>query len=108
MQMTVRDVSKALNVSELTIARWIKQRGLPARHVAGQYRRNRAERFEWATANRIKVSADLFAQFDDEDDPVPGLASALERGGIFYQLRDTNRNQALQSLVEVLPLPDEV
>ena len=108
MQMTVRDVSEVLAVSESTVTRWIKQRGLPARHVAGQYRFNRAELFEWATANRVKVAADLFTHFDDDDDPVPGLATALDRGGIYYGLRDTNRDRALRALVEVLPLPDGV
>jgi PTS system nitrogen regulatory IIA component len=106
MQLTVRDVSEALDVTEATITRWIKQRGLPARHVAGQYRFNRAELLEWATANGVKVSAGLFDHFDDEDEPTPGLAEALERGGIFYRLRDTDRDRALRSLVEVLPLPD--
>lgn len=105
MQMTVRDVSEALTVSESTVARWIKHRGLPARHVTGQYRFNRAELLEWATANGVKVSVDLFARFEDDDEPVPGLADALERGGIFYRLPDTNRDRALRSLVEALPLP---
>ncbi len=36
MQLTVREVSKFLNVSESTVTRWIKQRGLPAEHVGGQ------------------------------------------------------------------------
>lgn len=104
MQLTVRDVSDVLDVSESTVARWIRQRGLPARFVAGQYRFNRAELLEWATANGVKVSVDLFGRFED-DDPVPGLADALERGGIFYRLPDTDRDRALRALVEVLPLP---
>jgi PTS system nitrogen regulatory IIA component len=108
MQLTVRDVGKALDVSEATVTRWIRQRGLPARHVKGQFRFNRAELLEWATANGVKVSANLFDQLDDEDEPVPALAEALEQGGIHYQLRDTNRDRALRALVEVLPLPEGV
>jgi PTS system nitrogen regulatory IIA component len=50
MQLTLRDVSKLLNVSEATATRWIKQRGLPARLVGGRYRLNRSELLEWATA----------------------------------------------------------
>ena len=56
MQLTVRDVSRLLNVSESTVTRWIKQRGLPSRHVGGQYRFHRVELLEWATANKIRVS----------------------------------------------------
>ena len=60
MQLTMRDVTKFLDVSESTVTRWIKQRGLPAQHVGGQYRFNRAELLEWATANQVKVSLELF------------------------------------------------
>jgi nitrogen PTS system EIIA component len=108
VQLTVRDVSKFLNVSESVVTRWIKQRGLPAQHVAGQYRFNRAELLEWATANRIKVSLEMFDHLDTEDEPVPSLAKALEEGGIYYQLQDTSKERALRALVQVLPLPDGV
>ena len=106
MQLSTRDVSEALAVSEATITRWIRQRGLPGRHVAGQYRFNRAELLEWATSNGVRVPASLFEHFDDEDEPTPGLGEAIELGGIFYGLRDTDRDGALRAMVEVLPLPD--
>jgi PTS system nitrogen regulatory IIA component len=108
MQLTVRDVSRALDVSEATVTRWIKQRGLPARHVAGQYRFNRAELLEWATTQKIKVSPELFDHLDDEADAVPALADALDAGGIFYDLPDTSKERALRALVGVLPLPADV
>jgi PTS system nitrogen regulatory IIA component len=108
MQLTVRDVSKALDVSESTVARWIKQRGLPARYVAGQYRFNRAELLEWATAQKIKVSLELFNQLDADPEAVPTLAEAIEAGGIFYNLPDSTKERTLRSLVQVLPVPDGV
>jgi PTS system nitrogen regulatory IIA component len=76
--------------------------------VGGQYRFNRAELLEWATANRIRISLELFDQLETLEDPIPSLADALEAGGIFYQLRDTNKERALRALVEVLPLPDGI
>lgn len=108
MQLSTRDVSEALAVTEATVIRWIRQRGLPARHVAGQYRFHRAELLEWATANGVKIRADLFDRFDDDEEPPPSLAEALERGGIFYRLHDTNRDRALAAMVEVLPVPADV
>jgi PTS system nitrogen regulatory IIA component len=33
---------------------------------------------------------------------------ALEAGGIFYGLHDTDKDRALRALVEVLPLPEEI
>ena len=106
MQLTLQNVSKFLDVSESTITRWIKQRGLPAQYVGGQHRFNRAELLEWAAANQIKVSLELFDHLESDDEPIPTLAEALEAGGIFYNLKGTSKETTLRSLVEVLPLPE--
>jgi PTS system nitrogen regulatory IIA component len=108
MQLRVRDVSKFLNVSESTVTRWIKQRGLPSQYVGGQHRFNRVELLEWATANQIKVSVEVFDPIEAEEGASPSLAEALEAGGIFYQVQDTNKDLALRALVQKLPLPDGV
>jgi PTS system nitrogen regulatory IIA component len=108
MQLTMRDVSRALDVTEATVTRWIKQRGLPARHVAGQYRFNRAEILEWATTQKIKVSPELFNNLDEDAEVVPSLVDAIAAGGIFYDLADTSKEHALRALVGVLPLPADV
>jgi PTS system nitrogen regulatory IIA component len=108
VQLAIRDVSRFLNVTESTVTRWIKQRGLPAQHVGGQYRFNRAELLGWATANQIKVSPEMFDHLETQEEPIPNLADALEEGGIFYALPDTSKQRALRSLVEVLPLPDGI
>jgi PTS system nitrogen regulatory IIA component len=108
MQLTVRDVSKYLNVSESTVTRWIKQRGLPSHHVGGQFRFHRAELLEWATANQLKVSAELFDHPDTDDELIPNLPDALRAGGIFYSLDDSTKERALRALVDVLPLPESI
>lgn len=108
MQLSIRDLTKLLNVAESTVARWIKQRGLPAHQVGGQYRVNRAELLEWATANNVRVSLELFDHLEADVETVPCLSEALQVGGIHYQLEDTNKSRALRALVQVLPLPDGV
>src|SRR3954464_12155779 len=108
MQLSVRDVSRFLNVSESMVTRWIKQRGLPSQRINGQYRFNRVELLEWATANQIKVSADVFDHLEGDDEASPSLAEAFEAGGIFYGLKDGSKELALRAVVEVLPLPEGV
>jgi PTS system nitrogen regulatory IIA component len=108
MQLSIRDLTRLLNVSEGTVSRWIKGRALPAQQVGGQYRVNRAELLEWATANQVRVSLELFDHLEADAEAVPSLAEALETGGIHYDLPDTSKNQALRALVGVLPLPDGV
>lgn len=106
MQLTVRDVSRILEVGEATVTRWIKLRGLPARFVAGQYRFNRSDLLEWATANQIKVAPEMFDSLENEEESAPSLAEALETGGIFYHFQDSSKERVLRALVEVLPLPE--
>ncbi len=108
MQLTIRDVTGFFSVSESTVTRWVKQRGLPAQHVNGQYRFHRAELLEWATANQIKFSLEMLDDLETADEPPPSLAEALQAGGIFYDLRDTNKERALRALAQVLPLPEGI
>ena len=108
MQLNIRDLTKLLNVAESTVSRWVKRRGLPAQYVGGHYRVNRAELLEWATANNVRVSLELFDHLEADADAVPCLAEALQAGGIHYQLQDTSKDRALRALVQILPLPDGV
>lgn len=108
MQLSIREVTKLLNEPEATVARWIKQRGLPARRVGGQYRVNRAELLEWATTNNVRISMEMFDHSDSNEEQVPRLSEALENGGIHYGLEGADKQAALRSLVGVLPLGDGV
>ena len=60
--MSVRDSARILKVSEKTIYRWVKQGKLPAYRVNEQYRFNRAELLEWATSERLNVSAEVLSR----------------------------------------------
>lgn len=112
MQLSIRDLTHLLAVSESAIHQWIKQRALPARQVGGWYHVNRSELLEWATTNRIQVSAELFDYRDAGGEGARAtclsLTEALEAGGIHYQLPNTTDDRGLRALVQVLPLPDDV
>jgi PTS system nitrogen regulatory IIA component len=108
MQLTVRDVSKLLSVSEKTIYRWVKQGVLPAYRVNEQYRFNRAELLEWATSRRMNVSAAVFEEPESNATPIPGLGEALRAGGVFYRLGGKDKEGVLRGVVEHLRVPEEV
>jgi PTS system nitrogen regulatory IIA component len=108
MQLTVKDVAGLLNIAEKTVYRWIDERKLPGYRLSGQYRFNRAELLEWATANRINVSPRIFEEPVGSPALLPGLSNALEVGGIFYRLAGKDKPAVLRSVVEVLRLPDKV
>src|SRR5262245_18997607 len=105
MTLTVRETARLLNVSEKTVYRWVAERGLPARRIGDQYRLSRAEVLEWATANRVAVSPEIFVE-PEEAGPLPMLADALATGGIIYRVEGVGRDEVLRSMVASLRLPD--
>jgi nitrogen PTS system EIIA component len=108
MNLTVRDAAKILATSEKTIYRWVGQGILPAYRINSQYRFNKAELLEWATARKINVAQDLFAEPDAAKSPLPDLAQAIEEGGIHYRIVGSAKESVLRSIVGLLKLPDEV
>ena len=108
MNLSVRDAANLLSVSEKTIYRWIKLETIPAYRVQDQYRFNRAEILEWATARRIAVLSDILLEPEARDQPIPSLLTALEVGGVFYRVSGGDKESALREVVELLRLPDEV
>jgi PTS system nitrogen regulatory IIA component len=108
MQLGVRDVAELLNVNERTVYRWIKEKNLPAYRVEGHYRFNRAELLEWATSERMTLSANLFDKAEDESTERYGLVDALSRGGIFYHVEGEDKESALRAVVRLMQLPEDV
>ncbi len=107
MRLGVREAAELLDVSEKTIYRWIGQQKLPFYKINEQYRFNRAELLEWATANRIPISAKMLVE-PDAPGLILGLADALRSGGIYYRVGGQDKPSALRAVVEVIPLPEEV
>jgi PTS system nitrogen regulatory IIA component len=108
MKLTVRDVSEILDVSEKTVYRWLNDGKLPGYRMSGQYRFNRAEILEWATANKLNVAVGALQETEHSAQPLPTLPDALQLGGIFYRIGGSDKESALRSVVEVVRLPDEV
>jgi nitrogen PTS system EIIA component len=104
--LNVRDAAKLLEVSEKTVYRWISQQKLPASRIGDQYRLNRAELLEWATANQVKVSPKIFQE--DGLDQVVSLEDGLRAGGVFYRVGGKDKESVIKEVVQIMPLPEEV
>jgi nitrogen PTS system EIIA component len=104
VQLTVRDASRLLNTLEKTVYGWIKHGRLPAYRLQNQFRFNRAELLEWATARKLPVSPDIFEPQDDAA-PVDPPSDALRAGGIFYGVEGTDKASVLRAVVATMRLP---
>jgi len=108
VQVTVKTAASMLGVSEKTIYRWIKQSVIPHYKINEQYRFNRTELLEWATARRLKVSPDIFSEDSAGTAAHPSLLEAVRAGGIVYRLDGYDLAGVLRSIVDNLKLGDEV
>jgi PTS system nitrogen regulatory IIA component len=108
MNLSVKDASRILNVTEKTIYRWIKQDLIPAYRVNGQNRFNQSELIEWATSRRMGVAPEAFDEPEEAATPLPLLTDSLDAGGIIYRLDGTSRDEVIGNLVNNLRLSDGV
>ena len=108
MQLTVRDISKLLSVSENTIYGWIQKGGLPANEIGGHYRINRSELLEWATSHNVSVPPGLFDSGKKDAEALPGLSAALDAGGVFHGVSAPDKAAVLEAIVGLMPLPEGV
>ncbi len=108
MQLGVREVAKLFNVAEKTIYRWLQQGKIPAYRVNDQYRFNRTELLEWATAQKIQVSPAIFSEQEDSEVPLPTLEDAIKAGGINYRVSGADKSAVLRSVVDLMPLGQDV
>lgn len=106
MKLTVRDAGQLLGVTEKTVYQWIREGVIPVHLINEQYRFNRAELLEWATARGIDVSPEIFAGPGGGESAPPSLGDALEEGGIHYHVGGTDTASVLHAVVDQVKLPE--
>ena len=108
MNLDIKDAVALMSVSDDTIYRWIRDQGLPGHRVNGQYRFNRVELLEWATAQGVRVSPTMFAAPDASGAMPSTFSAALAAGGIHYGVPGANKHAALAAAIGRMPLPEEM
>ncbi len=105
MRLTARDAARLLGVSEGTLQRWLKSGELGGKRVNDQYRFNRIDLLEFATARGLEISPDLLAELAVESHPLPSLCDAIRAGGVHRDLPGDDKPAVLRAVVERIPLP---
>jgi PTS system nitrogen regulatory IIA component len=106
MQLTVRDIAQMWKVHENVVYRWVADDKLPAETVNGQYRFNRTELLEWATLHKMVIPPELFRWGNGGTHPA--VDEALRLGGMLYQVKGTDKESILQTVVDAMPLPSDL
>src|SRR5512138_1356313 len=102
MQLTARDAARLLGVPEATLERWLRTGELAATRVNEQYRFNKIDLLEFATARNLEISSELLAEV--EQPALPSLAEALRAGGVHRDVSGADKASILRAVVDRLPL----
>jgi PTS system nitrogen regulatory IIA component len=102
MQLTARDAARLLGVPEATLERWLRTGELVATRVNEQYRFNKIDLLEFATARNLEISPELLAEV--EQPALPSLAEALRAGGVHRGISGADKATILRAVVDRLPL----
>jgi PTS system nitrogen regulatory IIA component len=105
MQLSVREVSKLLKVSEKRVYDWIKRGILRADRVNDQYRLHRSDLLERTSSREIDIPAQIFEAPSPAGVSIHPLADALRAGGIFYGSQGDGKAAVLGAIVNSLALP---
>ncbi|MDD4957665.1 MAG: PTS sugar transporter subunit IIA [Candidatus Omnitrophica bacterium] len=108
MQLSVKDLSKLLNVTERTIYRWIKQQSIPFYRIHDQYRFNRVEILDWATSQKMDLSQAILDDGGKDVIDCFSLADTIKKGGIYYRVEGNDKKTLLSAVIDLLNLPDDV
>lgn len=108
MQLSVKELAKLLSVTERTIYRWIKEQSIPVYKIHDQYRFNRVEILDWATAQKINISHEILHDSDNTNVPALSLVDTIKKGGIHYRVEGKDKKTLLASVVDLLNLPEDI
>ena len=110
-EITVLDVKKVaelLAVSEKTVYRWIAKKDIPVYKVGQSYRFNQAEILEWTNRKKLNISDEIFDDKNKSEITPLTLFEGLKRGGIYYRVSGNTLKKVIESVVNIINLPDYI
>ena len=115
MDLKLKDVADLLNVSEMTIRRWLSHGKIPAYRINHQYRFSRVEIENWVLNHKLPLTAnekewselnlDASNEKDNEEDPpaIKGgvkqfsLFRAVHKGGVVHKAQGKTKEDLIRT-----------
>jgi len=105
MDLKIHEAARLLQVESDEVARWIREKGLPAHQFHEQFHINSVELQEWALAHGVRFPPELMAVNRASGGPAADLVAALERGGMHRDVQGTRRDEVLANVVQLPGVP---
>jgi nitrogen PTS system EIIA component len=105
MDLKIHEVARLLNADSDEVARWIREKGLPAHEFRDQFHVNSVELQEWALAHGVRFPPELLALNRATRGPVADLVGALQRGGMHRDVPGSTKDEVLAAVVQLPGVP---
>jgi PTS system nitrogen regulatory IIA component len=106
MKMTIHQMACALALPQRKIERWIRQGRIPLNRRGDTCFFDRMALERWAAEHHLQFSTELSPQGEGKQPPVESLLSALEQGGIHYDIEGQAVADIIGHTVERLAVID--
>lgn len=116
MELSVFELSEYLGVVPDTIERWVRQGKLPISKKGAKYRFRLTELEKWASKHNISLDISkkktaakkITGRENQENNDSISLSTAVQNGGVYYDIQGKNVKDVLFSAVQNNPhIPDE-
>ena len=97
MDLKLKEVADLLNVSEITIRRWLADGKIPAYRINHQYRFSRTEIENWIISHRLSCSSEDIKPVKTENVKKFGLFRAISNGDIIENLHGKTKSEVLRN-----------
>lgn len=108
MQLTFRDIEKAFEIEEKTLYQWLNTQGMPAVKANDQYYFNSVEVLEWALKKKIHLTPGALKLCEKTRLGQDIITPALMRGGVYFKIEGTKREDIFEKALNFLPLPNHI
>ena len=106
MKMTINQMACALALPQRKIERWIRQGRIPLNRRGDTCFFDRVALERWAAEHHLQFSTELSPQYEGKQPPAERLLSALEQGGIHYDIEGQAVADIIGHTVERLAVID--
>jgi PTS system nitrogen regulatory IIA component len=100
MKLTIHEIAQSLYLPLGTVRRWIRQGRIPIHKSGNGFVFNEAILSKWAAAHNLTFSPPKKNLEKHRDDELVSLSSAVQRGGVFYDVKGEDVASTLKAAVE--------
>lgn len=97
MDLEIKDVAELLNISEVTLHRWLTEGKIPAYRIDREYRFSRSEIEDWILRHKLDGEMEVLEEPQSKGNMQFNLYRALYRGGVLQDVAGETKEEVIRT-----------